>query len=40
MKEGLRGKHASDGEGKPAVMMWLKELWTEFYKAGMHVLIL
>ena len=40
MIEGLRSKHhSSDEEGKTAVMKWLKEKSTEFYKAGIHALI-
>ena len=34
MKDGLRGK-----EVKTAVMKWLQEQSTEFYKAGIDVLI-
>ena len=40
MKEVLRGKHYTCGEKvKTAAMKWLKEQSTEFYKAGVHVLI-
>ena len=39
-KEVLRAKcSASDKEAKTTVMRWLKELATEFYEAGIHVLI-
>ena len=40
MKEGLWGKHyARNEELKTAVMKWLKEQSTDFYKAGIHALI-
>ena len=40
IKETLRGKlYASDKEVKTAVIKWLKEQITKFYKAGIHALI-
>ena len=40
MNNGFRGKHyARDEEVKTAMMKWLKEQSTEFYKEEIHVLI-
>ena len=40
MKEGLKSKHyVIDEKVKTAVMKWLKEQSTEFYKVGIHALI-